>query len=258
MAFEDPKLPRAMLRGEKLYIEGESEPYFRDPEHTIRLRVDALTILRGYEPEDDFKRAGSKVLREFLQGIVKLEGRDRFAVAGLETDPEAPIPETPIEFQLRPVSDAETDFQWRANIGFRPHDWEFNWKESFWITGYCTRQYFDDVLAAVRRGHVKNIRASMETTMWTKDKSSMVEVLRTWHVAPSPDRESRWLALEQGNISSLTWEEQFGPVELTNEEQDASPAPNPRLLELPARLYSMLVTLIVIAAALLVLTFLRH
>ena len=51
MAFDEPKLPRATLHGEKLYLEGEGEPYFRDTENTIRLRIDALTIYRGYEPE---------------------------------------------------------------------------------------------------------------------------------------------------------------------------------------------------------------
>jgi hypothetical protein len=232
-----------------LYIESESEPYFRDPEHTIRLRVNSLTIFRGYEPQDDFNRAGDKVLREFLYGIAKLEDRDRFAVAGLKADPE-----TPIEFQLRPVPDAETDFHWRASIGFRPHDWEFGWEESFWITGHCTKQYFDDVLAAVRRGHVYSIRVSIETTMWTKDKSSMVEVPRTWHVAALPDCESRRPAPEGGNISSLTWEEKFAADQIPKEEQGALSPAKPPLVQLPARLYSMLGTLIAISAALLILT----
>ena len=70
------KLPRVTLRGENLYVEGEEEPYFRDPESTIRLRVDALTIYRGYEPEDPIKLTG-KVLTESLHGIAKLEGGDR-------------------------------------------------------------------------------------------------------------------------------------------------------------------------------------
>jgi len=30
MACDDPKLPRAPLHGDKLYVEGEKEPYFRD------------------------------------------------------------------------------------------------------------------------------------------------------------------------------------------------------------------------------------
>jgi hypothetical protein len=65
--LENPKLPRVTLRGENLYVEGEKEPYFRDPEGAIWLRVDALTIHRGYEPEDyPFKRTGKFILTEFL------------------------------------------------------------------------------------------------------------------------------------------------------------------------------------------------
>ena len=42
MASDDrPKLPRNP--DEKLYVEGEKEPYFRDLEHTIALRVRKLT-----------------------------------------------------------------------------------------------------------------------------------------------------------------------------------------------------------------------
>jgi hypothetical protein len=248
MAFNDPKLPRATLRGENLYVEGEKEPYFRDPEHTIWLRVDALTVYRGYE-RDHIKRTG-KVLVESLRGIAKLEGRDRFAVVGFdETDR--------IEFHLRPVSDTETEFHWRANIGFRTHDWEWDLEQGFWIQGYCTRQYFDDLLAAVRRGHVDHIRVGMETTMWTKDKSSMADTPRVWHVAPPTKGESTQPALEHGNMLSLTWEEKFGlhPAKKTDDELTA---PKPQVVELPARVYSMLSALVAIGAALLVLTFLRH
>ncbi len=251
MAFDDPKLPRATVRGENLYVEGEEEPYFRDPEHTIWLRVDALTIFRGYESEDHPTQTG-KVLRESLRGVAKLEGRDRFAVAGLKTDGKEPI-----ELRLRPVSDTETKFHWRANIGFNMHDWEFKIEEGFWIQGYCTRQYFDDLLAAVRRGHIDNISIGMETTMWTKDKSSFVDRPRTWHVAPPIDRESTRPAFERGNISSLTWVEKFGVHPPTEKEEDM-PGPKPQLIELPGRLYSMLSTLVLIGIALLVLTYLRH
>jgi hypothetical protein len=39
MASDDPKLPRATVRDEKLYVEGEKEPYFQDREDTILLRT---------------------------------------------------------------------------------------------------------------------------------------------------------------------------------------------------------------------------
>jgi hypothetical protein len=254
MAFGDPKLPQATLRGENLYIEGEKEPYFRDPEYTIWLRVYALAIHRGYDPEDPIKRTG-KVLTELLQGTAKVEGvaPDRFAVIGLKRDRE-----TAIKFQLGPASESDTRFHWRANIWFETQDWQHDLDEAcFWITGYCPRQCFDDLLAAIRRGHVDNIRVGMETTMWTKDQSSMVDLPRTWHVAPpTSNRESTRPEAEHGNILSLTWDEKFGshPAKDTG---DKLTAPKSQVVGLPARLYSMLGALIVIGAFTL-LMLLRH
>jgi hypothetical protein len=252
MATDDPpKLPRVTLRDEKLYVEGEKEPYFRDREHTIWLSVGALTIYRGYVPEHLRKPAEAKELTEFLYGIAKPErGRlgDRLAVVGLEIDPT-----TPIKFWLRPIERADTEkYHWPAIISFHAKDWEFpNWDEEFLIEGHCPRQYLDDVLAAVRRGHVDNILVGIQSALWTKDKT-------TWHVAP-PDNH------EYGNIiSSLTWEEKFGlhpakePKDELTPPKEADDESKPQLVELPARLYSMLSALLAIAAALLVLTILRY
>ena len=99
MASDDrPKLPRVTVRDEKLYVEGEKEPYFQDRKHTIRLRVSALTIYRGYAPDET-----RKTFIESLYGIATLEDGDRFAVIGLETDPA-----TLIRFHLDSVPDTET------------------------------------------------------------------------------------------------------------------------------------------------------
>jgi hypothetical protein len=235
--FPPPTLPRATLRDGKLYVEGEKEPYFRDREYILWLRVNApLSVHRGYETE----RGGNKALEEFLFGTVTLE-RDRFAVISLETDRT---------FKIRPISDAETKHHWQADIGFY---------DGFFIDGFCTRQYFDDLLAAVRRGHVHNIRVGMETSMWTRDKPPFFgNSSRIWHLAPPIDRDDAKdhdLDLGQGNISSLMWTEVFAAPKMKDDEVTA---PKPQLVELPARVYSMLSTLIAIAAALLVLTFLRH
>jgi hypothetical protein len=245
MASDDPEPPQATLRDEKLYIEGEKEPYFRDPKHAIWLRIGALAIQRGYQLEHRLQ-AGGKELSENLRGIAKLEGRDRFAVIGLETDRK-----TPIEFHLQSVPDSEAEFHWRANIGFRTHHWESLWEEGFWISAFCTRPYLDDLLTAVRRGHVHNIRVCMTTTMWTKDKASIVDIPRTWHIAPKPNH------LEYGYISSLTWEEKFG-LQPTKETEDETTASKLQAVELPARLYSMLSVLIAIGVLLLLLIFLRR
>ena len=240
MASDDrPKLPRATVRDEKLYVEGEEEPYFRDRTNEVWLRIDALTIRRGYQ---DYRNRSGKVLTESLHGIATLE-EDEFAVIGLETDRT-----TPIEFILGPIPETETEHHWLATIGL---------DERFWIQGYCTRQYLDDLLAAVRRGHVNKIRIRMETTMWTKDPPLMSGSPRTWHLAAPIDGASTDdPALEDGHISSLIWDEKFGGPSV--DEAKGVPTPKPQLVELPARVYSMLSALLAIAAALLVLTFLRQ
>jgi hypothetical protein len=52
-----PKLPRATVRDEKLYVEGEKEPYFQDlREGTIYLRVDALSLRRLRHRQQGFQR----------------------------------------------------------------------------------------------------------------------------------------------------------------------------------------------------------
>jgi hypothetical protein len=252
MATDDrPKLPRATLRDEKLYVEGEKEPYFQDREEAIFLHVNALTISRGYARPD--LTPGGKGFVESLSGIATLEDRDRFAVIGLETDPT-----TPIRFHLESVPDTDTKRHGRAGISFHPYDWEDpDRPECFWISGYCTSQYFDDLLAAVRRGYVDHIRVGMTTTMWTRNKSFTFRTSRTWHLAPPIDREATRPSSELGNISSLIWEEKFGSGPVNEAKVEATP-PKPQIVELPPRLYSMLTALLVIGLMLLVLTFLRH
>jgi hypothetical protein len=118
-----PKLPRATLRNDKLYVEGEKEPYFRDQKETIWLRVTALTVHRGYGPSDYEDLTSEKALTERINGIAKFEEGDRLAVIGLETDRT-----TPIQFLLLPVSDTETKFHWHAKIWFSPR---YDWKVRF-------------------------------------------------------------------------------------------------------------------------------
>jgi hypothetical protein len=82
MAYDDPKLPRAVLRGENLCIDGETEPYFRDPEYRVHLEVSDLRISSGFEV-DDFGQADSPKQRTAvtLRGRAKLEGRDKLSRA---------------------------------------------------------------------------------------------------------------------------------------------------------------------------------
>jgi hypothetical protein len=252
MAIGDPKLPRATLRGDQLFIAGEKEPYFRAPERDVTLTVGALTIHDGYEQEDLTERASPKVpSRVSLRGIATIDDEDKFAVAGMKT-----AVDTPIKFGLNAVPDSETRFHWRGPIWLQMHDWESDIDEAFYFDCHCTSGPFEDVLTAVRTGRVDTLKVRMETTMWTKDKSGYIPTPTTWHLAPPVDRESTSPDHEWGTVLSLTWEEKYG-VHPVKSGEDA-PAPPPTVVELPPKVYSLLSAIIGILMALLVMAFLRH
>jgi hypothetical protein len=78
---------------------------------------------------------------------------------------------------------------------------------------------------------------------------------RTWCLAcyGEANIEKGYISSEKGYISSLIWEESFGSHQAKGETVE----PKPQLVDLPPRVYSMLTALVVMVAALLVLTFLR-
>jgi hypothetical protein len=169
------------------------------------LEVTDLRISGGFETEDFSKGDSPKQLVAVtLRGRAKLERKDKFAVAGVKTDPSPPI-----EFHLRRVPENETKFHWRVTIGFRMHDWEFENEDGFWVQGYCSGQPFDAIVAAVRTGRVEKLRVGMETMMWTKRKSSgfMLGMPMTFHLAPPVDKDSTMPAIEWGTITGITWDE---------------------------------------------------
>jgi hypothetical protein len=246
----DPKLPRAVLRGENLYIYGEDEPYFRDPEYRIYLEVTDLRISGGFEADYFSKGDSPKLAAVTLRGRAKLERQDRFAVAGLTTNPSPPI-----EFHLLPEN--ETKFHWRVTIGLQMYDWEIENEEKIWVQGYCAKQPFDAIVAAVRTGRVEKLRVGMETMMWTKQKRGVMRMPMTFHLAPPVDKESTSPAIEFGTITGITWDERYGLRTPEPADDDAHP-PNPTAVELPARLYLILGTITAIGAAIAILLFLRH
>jgi hypothetical protein len=52
MAYDDPKLPAAVLRGKNLYVGDDREAYFRDSGHRLYLDVTDLSISGGFETDD--------------------------------------------------------------------------------------------------------------------------------------------------------------------------------------------------------------
>ena len=236
MAYDDPKLPRAALRGEELFVGDDKEPYFRDSDYPVYLDVTDLKIYGGFKPVDITKSRGPKTLAApALRGLAKLEGRDKFAVAGFDVGKNPKI-----EFHLGTVPETETRFLWAARIGYSMHDWEFENEAGFWVQGYCTPAEFDHVLDAVRARQVERLRVALTTTMWTKQKSSgfMPGRPMTLHVAPPTDKEATSPATEGGFIQSITWDESYGaktPTPIDPEEPQ-----KPTVVELPPRVYSLL------------------
>ncbi|GIK83373.1 MAG: hypothetical protein BroJett024_44780 [Alphaproteobacteria bacterium] len=237
MAFDDPKLPRAVARGEELFVGDDKEPYVRDLDERIYVEIANLSISGGFEPEDVTENDSSKVpVRESLSGCAKLEDKNNFAVAGMQVGTNMPI-----AFLLRAVPETETRFVWRATIGFNARNWEIDTEDEFWISAYVPPDRFETIIAAVRGGHVERIRLGMRTTMWTKNKRHpmMAAVRVVWHLAPPPDKaESCSPAIEWANLDSLTWSETCGPRTAPPDE-DAE-LPKPAVVELPARVYSLL------------------
>jgi hypothetical protein len=250
MASDDldhPKLPRATLRGEELFLEGDPKPYRREPDYLICFEVDALTISGGYQPAELVGGArepeGTMVPTvPQLHGTAKLEGRDKFAAAGLETNAT-----TPIYFSLGHAADTDIDFLWGVRITFWQGDWEWEREEQFRVFCYVPRNVFAEILATVRTGRVEKLRVCMTTTMWTQGRSSaFVRVPMTWSLVPSTDHsEPKRHAIADGIISSMTWTERYS--------REASEPPQATTMELPTQLYSMLGAIIAIGAAMLVL-----
>jgi hypothetical protein len=168
MAYDDPKLPRAVLRGDQLFVGKDKDPDERDPGYRVALEVTELGLVGGFEPKDMTDDASPKVpVRPSLSGRAKIEGKDRFAVAGTEVGKDAPI-----AFQLRPVPVNETRFLWRGTLAYSPHDWEYDRDETYWISAHVPPDDFEDIVAAVRSGRVERLRVVLILSMWTKQKSS--------------------------------------------------------------------------------------
>jgi hypothetical protein len=257
MIYNDPMLPRSVLRGDDLFVGNETDPYFRAPGYVVDFEVTDLQIYGGYEAEDlmrpDGLKEGAKTRPvEGLRGQAILQGRSRFAVVGVQTDIKPRI-----DFHLLPVLAGESEYHWRANIGFRMNDREFETERGFWIQAYCIRRSFDEILAKVRKGQLRTLRVELATTMWTRQKFSDLarDAMMTLYLVPPVGRRSRKPDIERGVISSLTW----------GEFSDAKPAPTAvdppasrRLATIGPPFRAALVALVTISVVFLVLISFRH
>jgi hypothetical protein len=94
--------------------------------------------------------------------------------------------------------------------------------------------------------------------MWTKDKAySIGETWRTWHLVPPTDRDDRRPSPERATIIRVTWDETYGTTPPPPVDKEATP-PKPALVEIPAKVYSMLSVITTVLVVMLVLQFLRR
>jgi hypothetical protein len=257
MAYDDPKLPRSILRGEHLFVGDDKVPYFRDPKAWVFLNVTDLSIRGGFEPNgrslfDDSGPGQPLPIQETLAGRAALE-KDHFALAGMNFGGK----DQPIDFTLWPASsELETEFLWRGAINYA-HLWEYGREAMFLAGANMPLDQFDALLAAVRTGRIQRIRVVLRTTMWTRDKGSAFDdIPRTWHLVPPTDSESSKPSSEVGTIVSIKWDELCGPR--TPPVETDSPPPKPTNVELSAKLYSPLSIITAVLLAMLALQIFRH
>ena len=138
MAFFDRKLPRVALRGELLYVEGEKEPYFRDPEHQVWMNVGEITVHGGFrEPYRDEKTTAFQTGALSIEGRAAFEFGDRFGVIGYETDPK-----TSIRFGFHGRSEAESRLHWQANIGLMIYEPEDGIEQYYYVSFFLPEREF--------------------------------------------------------------------------------------------------------------------
>jgi hypothetical protein len=253
MAYDDPKLPRPVLRGKQLFVGDDKEPYFRDPEALVFLNVTDFWIPGGFERSlVDRDAKTPEPVHNYLRGKAILGEKSRFAVAGKN------IGELPIDFTLWPAAlELETQFLWRGHIDYS-HLWEYSREEMFLVGANVPLDHFHTIIAAVRTGRVERLRIGMQTTMWTKDKASgVVDTRRTWHLVPPTDRVSSDPSHETLSIVSIKWDEICGTKTPPPNDKDAPP-PKPAIVDLPTRVYSMLSLITTVLVAILALQFLRR
>jgi hypothetical protein len=199
------------IRDGQLFVEGDDKPYIKLLDHTILMQITELKVNRQYTDKDqrwstdkktEVQRTKDTNVTEYLTGIVEFEDDDSLNVFGLNTTT------VQVTFHLIPAwGDLAPDMRWYANIGYLGHNWETATEEKFYISARCPRECFDDLVAAVRRGHVENIKVGLESDMWTQD--TMLRHMRSVHTKwylPPDDMGPR----AKANISLLRWAESFG------------------------------------------------
>ncbi len=171
MAYDDPKLPRAVLRGGKLFVGDDKEPYFRDPDYLVYLDVTDPKIYGGFEPVDITKSRGPKTMA---------------------------APETHFLWAAR-IGYSMYDWELENEAGF--------WVQGYCTPAEFDRVLDAVRTRHVERLRVA-LTTTMWTKQ--KSSGFMPGRPMTLHVAPPTDKEATSPATEGGFIQSITWDESYG------------------------------------------------
>ncbi|HEY8335847.1 MAG TPA: hypothetical protein VIQ05_18820 [Tardiphaga sp.] len=106
--MDEKKLPHAVLRENKLYVEGQKGAYVRGMTRSLALEVRDLTYHRGYTVID-----GKGTVSGRISGTAEIGRGDTTQVAGSNFRAHE------IPFNVRPVP-AGSEHEWRLHIGFLP------------------------------------------------------------------------------------------------------------------------------------------
>lgn len=154
-----------VVRDGLLYVDGECEPYHRDPELGRRVEITGLQIISGFKSYG-FDGEPPEPMRDRVRGPGKLLDGDRLSVAGSgELD-------APLWVSVVAAPDETDKYDWRSTIGMLEEDDEFNDADQFFIEAYVPAVAFEKLVAVVRAGRVRNITLRLRTTLWTRTKES--------------------------------------------------------------------------------------
>ncbi|MDO9353874.1 MAG: hypothetical protein Q7T55_09265, partial [Solirubrobacteraceae bacterium] len=196
---EEKKLPRATMRDNKLYVEGEKDAYVRGMIRSLTLEVRDLVYHRGYSVD-----GGKAQVTGRISGTAVVQRRDAIAVAGSDWR------STELTFSVRAVP-AGSEHEWKSTIGFLAYDWEISDpddEDRFFVEVYVTQDAFTDAEGAFLAGRTKTLDVILDTDLWVHEddwhepQSGFVK----WYLVPT-EKPSGTPRSERGRVESFGWKE---------------------------------------------------
>jgi hypothetical protein len=256
----EKKLPRAELREERLYIEGEKEPYMQGSRHSLRLTVRKLQFHRKFGIYD-----GKAQQSGLIQGTATIED-DRLTVAGRGLPEVRKIP-------VSVVGHDEEEYDWEISVGFNPGDWIYGTVDEYFCSCYVPESVFNELVKAYLMGKAEELTVKACPKLWLRepDWHGPGTFGRTWYLVPSIDRQmpDDMTDMARGNITTFSWSDrptEEPPADEEEELQQPKAGTTAAYLaataaylafhvatlgKISGRLLAILITLIVLAAILL-------